>query len=72
MQESTMLYTTAILVCQGHVYGLDPHLDRLWRSAEKARIEIPLSKSELRERVLWTVAATKRYYRMLSRFDMNG
>jgi branched-subunit amino acid aminotransferase/4-amino-4-deoxychorismate lyase len=43
---------------QGHLYQLEPHLDRILRSAEKARIPPPLPKDALRKTILDTVIAS--------------
>lgn len=44
------------LIWNGHLYGLDVHLDRLFRSAKKAWIVPPFPKEELR-RILIELAA---------------
>jgi len=46
-------------VIRGKVYGLSPHLDRLLKSCDKARIRPFASKEQLRDIVLATVAAAK-------------
>jgi len=40
------------------LYQLDPHLDRLLRSAELARIPLPFSREQLRQIILETAAAS--------------
>src|SRR5690349_25155383 len=45
------VFDTAMLT-HGMLYQLDPHLDRLLRSAESARIPLPFERGELREIVL--------------------
>jgi 4-amino-4-deoxychorismate lyase len=51
------VFDTATLT-HGMLYQLDPHLDRLLRSAESARIALPFKRGELREIVLDTAAAS--------------
>ena len=50
------VFDTATLT-HGMLYQLDPHLDRLLRSAELARIALPFPKEQLRQIILDTVAA---------------
>ena len=50
------VFDTATLV-QGMLYQLDPHLDRLLRSAALARIDPPHPRQQLRRIILDTVAA---------------
>ena len=50
------VFDTATLT-HGMLYQLDPHLDRLLRSAELARIALPFKKEQLRQIILDTVAA---------------
>ena len=42
----------------GMLYQLDPHLDRLLRSAELARIPLPFAREQLRQVILDTAAAS--------------
>jgi 4-amino-4-deoxychorismate lyase len=51
------VFDTATLT-HGMLYQLDPHLDRLLRSAESARIVLPFPKEELRRIILSTAAAS--------------
>jgi 4-amino-4-deoxychorismate lyase len=51
------VFDTATLT-HGMLYQLDPHLDRLLRSAEAARIPSPFSREQLRQIVLDTAAAS--------------
>src|SRR5919106_5965305 len=53
------VFDTAALT-HGMLYQLDPHLDRLLRSAELARIPLPFPKEHLRQIVLDTAAASGR------------
>jgi 4-amino-4-deoxychorismate lyase len=50
------VFDTATLT-HGMLYQLDPHLDRLLRSAELARIALPFPREELRQIILDTAAA---------------
>ena len=43
----------------GQVFRLQEHLDRLWQSAEAIWLEIPVSKEELAESVIATLAANE-------------
>src|SRR5438552_7000451 len=52
------VFDTAILT-HGTLYQLDPHLDRLLRSAESARISLPFSREQLRQIILDTAAASR-------------
>src|ERR1700758_3358651 len=45
------VFDTATLT-HGMLYQLDPHLDRLLRSAESARIPLPFSRGQLRYIIL--------------------
>ncbi|KAL2623074.1 hypothetical protein R1flu_003279 [Riccia fluitans] len=45
-------------VCNGYLYELDAHVDRLLRSAAQARIPLPFSRSVLRNILVQTVAAS--------------
>src|ERR671925_112999 len=51
------VFDTAILT-HGMLYQLDPHLDRLLRSSEMARIPLPFPKDHLRQIILDTAAAS--------------
>lgn len=51
------VFDTATLT-HGMLYQLDPHLDRLLRSAELARIPLPFSREQLRQTILDTAAAS--------------
>lgn len=53
------VFDTATLT-HGMLYQLDPHLDRLLRSAECARITLPFPREELRRIILDTAAASGR------------
>jgi 4-amino-4-deoxychorismate lyase len=50
------VFDTATLA-HGRLYQLDPHLDRLLRSAESARIALPFPREKLRRIILDTTAA---------------
>jgi len=52
------VFDTATLT-HGMLYQLDPHLDRLLRSADAARIPSPFSREQLRQIVLDTAAASR-------------
>ena len=52
------VFDTATLT-HGMLYQLDPHLDRLLRSAESARIPLPFSREQFRQIVLDTAAASR-------------
>jgi 4-amino-4-deoxychorismate lyase len=52
------VFDTATLA-QGKLYQLDPHVDRLLRSAELARIPPPFPREELRQIILDTAAASR-------------
>ena len=52
------VFDTATLT-GGMLYQLDPHLDRLLRSAELARVPLPFPREELRQIVLDTAAASR-------------
>src|SRR5438132_13386606 len=43
------------------LYQLDPHLDRLLRSAELARISLPFPRGQLRQIILDTAAASGKH-----------
>ena len=51
------VFDTATLT-HGMLYQLDPHLDRLLRSAELARIALPFPREQLRRIILDTAAAS--------------
>ena len=53
------VFDTANLA-HGMLYQLDPHLDRLLRSAESARIALPFPREQLRQIILDTTAASAR------------
>src|ERR671923_2679301 len=53
------VFDTAILT-HGMLYELDPHVDRLLRSAEAARIPLPFQPERLRQIILDTAAASGR------------
>jgi 4-amino-4-deoxychorismate lyase len=53
------VFDTAALT-GGMLYQLDPHLDRLMRSAEGARIPLPFPRERLRQIILKTAAASRR------------
>jgi 4-amino-4-deoxychorismate lyase len=53
------VFDTATLT-EGMLYQLDPHLDRLLRSAELARIRLPFPRERLRQIILETAAASDR------------
>jgi 4-amino-4-deoxychorismate lyase len=52
------VFDTATLT-HGMLYQLDPHLDRLIRSAEGARIPLPFPRDRLRQIILETAAASR-------------
>ncbi|HUK41431.1 MAG TPA: aminotransferase class IV [Candidatus Acidoferrales bacterium] len=52
------VFDTATLT-HGMLYQLDPHLDRLLRSAQAARIPSPFSREQLRQIILDTTAASR-------------
>jgi 4-amino-4-deoxychorismate lyase len=52
------VFDTATLT-NGMLYQLDPHLDRLIRSAEGARIPLPFPRERLRRIILETAAASR-------------
>lgn len=53
------VFDTAALI-GGMLYQLDPHLDRLLRSAAGARIALPFGREQLRHIILATAAASSR------------
>ena len=53
------VFDTATLT-HGMLYQLDPHLDRLIKSAEGARISLPFARERLRRIILATAAASRR------------
>ncbi|HEX2931878.1 MAG TPA: aminotransferase class IV [Candidatus Binatia bacterium] len=54
------VFDTATLT-RGMLYQLDPHLDRLIKSANGARIELPFSREQMRQIILETAAASRRH-----------
>ena len=52
------VFDTATLT-HGMLYQLDPHLDRLIKSADGARIALPFAREQLRQIVLETAAASR-------------
>lgn len=52
------VFDTATLM-HGMLYQLDPHLDRLIKSAHGARIALPFSRERLRQIILATAAASR-------------
>src|ERR671923_1302241 len=52
------VFDTATLT-HGMLYQLDPHLDRLIKSAEGARIPLPFPRQQLRQIILETAAASR-------------
>jgi 4-amino-4-deoxychorismate lyase len=52
------VFDTATLT-HGMLYQLDPHLDRLIKSADGARIALPFSRAQLRQIILETAAASR-------------
>src|SRR6266478_5609795 len=54
------VFDTATL-SHGMLYQLDPHLDRLLRSAELARIPLPFPRGQLRQIILDTAAASGKH-----------
>jgi 4-amino-4-deoxychorismate lyase len=54
------VFDTATLTL-GMLYQLDPHLDRLLRSAELARIPLPFPREQLRQIILDTAAASGKH-----------
>jgi 4-amino-4-deoxychorismate lyase len=53
------VFDTATLT-NGMLYQLDPHLERLIKSAEGARIPLPFPRERLRQIILQTAAASRR------------
>ena len=53
------VFDTAVIV-NGMLYQLDPHLERLLRSAEMARIPLPFEPQQLRQIIIDTAAASGR------------
>ncbi len=53
------VFDTATLT-NGMLYQLDPHLERLIKSAEGARIPLPFPREQLRQIILQTAAASRR------------
>ena len=54
------VFDTATLT-HGMLYQLDPHLDRLLRSAELARLPLPFPREQLRQIILDTAAASGKH-----------
>ncbi|CAL8470838.1 g10380 [Coccomyxa elongata] len=54
------VFDTATLT-QGYLYQLDDHLDRFYRSAEKAGLSPPFPRNQLRRIILETAAATQSF-----------
>jgi 4-amino-4-deoxychorismate lyase len=54
------VFDTAALI-HGMLYQLDPHLDRLIRSAGGARIALPFPREQLRRIIVETVAASRQH-----------
>lgn len=54
------VFDTATLT-QGYLYQLDDHLDRFYRSAEKAGLSPPFPRKQLRRIILETAAATQSF-----------
>src|ERR1043166_3463871 len=52
------VFDTATLT-GGMLYQLDPHLDRLLRSAELARVPLPFPREELRQIIMDTAGASR-------------
>jgi 4-amino-4-deoxychorismate lyase len=52
------IFDTAGLV-DGKIYDLDAHFDRFQRSAEHSRLTLPVSRADLREIIIATVAASR-------------
>src|SRR4026207_2156992 len=52
------VFDTATLT-HGMLYQLDPHLDRLIKSADGARIALPFSRAQLRQIILEAAAASR-------------
>lgn len=46
-------------ICDGYLYELDQHLDRIIRSASMAKIELPFDRESLRRILIQTVSASK-------------
>ena len=53
------VFDTATLT-NGMLYQLDPHIERLIKSAEGARIPLPFPREQLRQIILQTAAASRR------------
>src|SRR5262245_5892627 len=52
------VFATATLT-HGMLYQLDPHLDRLIKSSDSARIALPFAREQLRQIILETAAASR-------------
>lgn len=46
-------------ICDGYLYELDQHLDRIIRSASMAKIELPFDRESLRRILIQTVSVSK-------------
>lgn len=46
-------------ICDGYLYELDQHLDRIIRSASMAKIQLPFDRESLRRILIQTVSASK-------------
>jgi len=44
-----------IRACHGRIFGLNEHVDRFYESAKSIMLELPLSRSEMKEAILETV-----------------
>lgn len=56
----------------GKAFGLDFHLDRLLRSASLARIEAPFPKSQLKDIIVSTIAASEKRDDVLCRYWLSS
>ncbi|GIX47862.1 MAG: aminotransferase [Candidatus Tectimicrobiota bacterium] len=52
------VFDTAMVV-DGKLYQLDAHLERFWRSAQLARIPLPMPQAQLRQIIIDTAAASR-------------
>ncbi|GLT48225.1 hypothetical protein SLA2020_218640 [Shorea laevis] len=52
------VFDTAAIM-EGHLYELDQHLDRILRSASKAKIQLPFDRESIRKILIQTVSASK-------------
>lgn len=46
-------------ITEGHIVLLDEHVDRLYRSAKRLRIEMPIERAEMRSRIIDTARRNK-------------